>query len=1120
MKKIIIFIFLMPFFVKSQIIENFDYENFEENILWTGNLEDFTINSSQQLKLNAENAGTSFIILENNFFEKTSWEFWIKQSFNSSANNYTRIYFFSDNENLNDLQNAYFLQIGGSNDSLNFFKKNLENEEKIFTGSFAFLGNSTNALKIKVERDEIGVWKIFSKNDENDNFVFEGAFFENTYNTSNYFGIFCKYTSSNSKKFYFDDILIKEIVEDTISPKIENFEIISQHQIKISFSEEIEKKTAENINNYFVNFEIGKPNFAILENSNEVILTFESYFLEEKNYNIIIKNIEDLNENRIFDTNFDFVFFEISAFDIVINEIMADPTPVVEMPEFEYIELFNNSNFDIFMENWTLNSAGVSKKIPNINLKKDSFLILCKTSAFEELSNFGKTVAITSFPSLTNSGKDISIKNENGEIIDSVFYKENWYQDEEKNDGGYSLERIDPNNVCGELQNWCVSADEKGGTPSEKNSVLKSNLDFIALEVLEISILDTNNLLIIFSENININSVNLNNFILNDDPNSTESFYFEYENSKNLVLFFKKNFFQNETYNLEIRNIKDLCDNELKKTNFEFVYHKPDAFDILINEIMADPSPSFQLPEFEYIEIFNKSNFDISLRNWILEIGDSKKIIPNYNFKKNTYLLICKEENKKYFENFGNVLGISSLTLKNDGEIIILRDHTNKIIHSVNYEITWYKNENRSEGGFSLEQIDVKNPCGEFENWSASADEKGGTPCGENSVIDENLDLQLPELERVAFISNNKISLIFNEKLDTSKIFIKSFSVENFEEPKKMFFGSPTYKSVILEFENDFENSKIYNVNLDNEIFDCVGNSIKENSNSKFSIPEKADFSDILINEILFNPRGESADFIEIYNSSNKTIDLKDIFIAEREENFKNLKNLKQIYESSFLIFPKEFKVLTKDIENIKNEFFCKNENNFIEIKDLQNLSNENGNFILCNRLEEIIDEFYYNENMHFALLSSYEGVSLERISYENETNDKNNWFSASETVGFATPTYENSQHSDFKEITEEIILSPEVFTPNNDGKEDFVKINYKFNENGYIGNLMIFDSKGRKVKTLINNELLSLEGFFIWNGLNENNEKLKIGMYIIFLEIFNLDGIVKNYKKNVVIAH
>ena len=43
---------------------------------------------------------------------------------------------------------------------------------------------------------------------------------------------------------------------------------------------------------------------------------------------------------------------------------------------------------------------------------------------------------------------------------------------------------------------------------------------------------------------------------------------------------------------------------------------------------------------------------------------------------------------------------------------------------------------------------------------------------------------------------------------------------------------------------------------------------------------------------------------------------------------------------------------------------------------------------------------------MHYAQLQSVDGVSLERINYNGETQNRNNWKSAAMGAGFATPSY------------------------------------------------------------------------------------------------------------------
>lgn len=181
-------------------------------------------------------------------------------------------------------------------------------------------------------------------------------------------------------------------------------------------------------------------------------------------------------------------------------------------------------------------------------------------------------------------------------------------------------------------------------------------------------------------------------------------------------------------------------------------------------------------------------------------------------------------------------------------------------------------------------------------------------------------------------------------------------------------------------------------------------------------------------------------------------------------------------------------------------------------------MSNESGT-ICISKDSIVIDYFNYNEKMHFPLLNNVKGVSLERIHFDRPTTEKTNWHSASETAGFATPGYENSQFQ-IETITEnEISISPELFSPNGDGYNDVVNVNLNFNKVGLLATILIFDSYGRIVKELIKNELISTSGTYSWDGINEERAKAAIGIYIIYIETVELNGTVNHYKKTCVLA-
>ena len=170
-----------------------------------------------------------------------------------------------------------------------------------------------------------------------------------------------------------------------------------------------------------------------------------------------------------------------------------------------------------------------------------------------------------------------------------------------------------------------------------------------------------------------------------------------------------------------------------------------------------------------------------------------------------------------------------------------------------------------------------------------------------------------------------------------------------------------------------------------------------------------------------------------------------------------------------------------------------------------------------------IIDEIAYSDKWHFALISNTEGVALERINVNdtstNAANQKANWHSAASNVGFGTPTYKNSQANIDQAVQGDIVVTPEIVSPDNDGMDDFATITYRFPDPGYVANITIFDAQGRPVRYLQRNALNGLNGFYRWDGLGEKNMKLPVGIYIIFVEVFNLQGKAKQFRKTIVLA-
>ncbi|MFT7589728.1 MAG: hypothetical protein ACI959_001948, partial [Limisphaerales bacterium] len=130
------------------------------------------------------------------------------------------------------------------------------------------------------------------------------------------------------------------------------------------------------------------------------------------------------------------------------------------------------------------------------------------------------------------------------------------------------------------------------------------------------------------------------------------------------------------------------------------------------------------------------------------------------------------------------------------------------------------------------------------------------------------------------------------------------------------------------------------------------------------------------------------------------------------------------------------------------------------------------------------------------------------------------NWTSAAATVGYATPAENNSMYTEGQiPAIGKIELKPPVFSPDQDGFDDFLQIFYSMSGAGYVASALIFDTKGRQIRQLVNNETLGLKGSFRWDGLNENGTKADIGIYVVYVEVFNLNGEKMHFKEPVVLA-
>lgn len=542
-------------------------------------------------------------------------------------------------------------------------------------------------------------------------------------------------------------------------------------------------------------------------------------------------------------------------------------------------------------------------------------------------------------------------------------------------------------------------------------------------------------------------------------------------------------------------------------------------YDVVITEIMADPTPVVGLPNAEYIELKNVSSTPFNLQGWRLsDASATATISTSFVLQPDSLVILCATSSVAAFSVYGRTLGVPSFpSLNNDADVLTLRSPQNRVIHCVAYTTNWYSNEAKKDGGWSLEMIDPKNPCGGANNWRASVNPLGGTPGKPNSVNGTNTDATPPQLKRSYSLDSVTVVLLFNEPLDSaSAATAGNYSVQGNSVLSAVTIA-PQFNSVQLKLAVPLQVSTVYTITATN-VADCKGNAIGAFNKTKAGLAQPPAAGDLVVNEILFDPKSPGSDYVEVYNRSKKIVDVASLYAANRS-NSGTVASLKRISDEALYLFPEEYLVITGDAAVLQQQYLVRNPDALLQLSSLPSYPDDKGAVVLVDVNGAVVDEVAYNKDWQFGLISEPAGVALERIDPEAPSQSKTNWHSAATSAGYGTPTYRNSQYRQVNDLRAMVDLSPKTFSPDNDGHDDVVIISYNVEGPGYVANVFIFDAPGRPVRQLVKNDLLSLKGSWTWDGLGENHNRLPIGTYVVFTEIFNLEGKRKTFRQAVVLA-
>ena len=532
------------------------------------------------------------------------------------------------------------------------------------------------------------------------------------------------------------------------------------------------------------------------------------------------------------------------------------------------------------------------------------------------------------------------------------------------------------------------------------------------------------------------------------------------------------------------------------------------AGEIVINEIMADPTPVAGLPDREYLELLNTGAQTVNLKGWSLGLGAKLKVFPDVIVSPGGYLLVTAPGGARDLQQFGRVIEIAGFLVNNDGLTISLYNPEKQLADQVEYLPSLHK-KGFEAGGFSLERIDPNRLCGQRSNWATTLSANGGTPGSENSVRAANPDNLPPQLLSTYFSDNTRLDIRLSESFSLpgapadylknipAGVVIDSVKADQYAGMIQVYFCPSTIR-----------NGVDYSLSLHGIKDECFNAMPDQTVKFGYYVPMK---SDLLISEVLFNPYPEGSDFVEIYNNSGHEVDLSGLFLATRDDS-KELKQISPIAGNQQYLPAGAYLAMTKSRVGILRFYSSKCEDCILQTEKFPTLADISGCVVLLNKNLDVIDEMEYDDGMHHPFITQAEGISLERISFAEPASRKENWHSAAKSSGFATPGYQNSVEARADSSTKMVAIDPEIFSPNGDGINDQLNIYITTSEPGWILNITILNCAGRIVRKLANNLMTGSAEQLFWDGLGDDFQRVQPGIYILGISLFERTG--KNHMK------
>jgi hypothetical protein len=551
---------------------------------------------------------------------------------------------------------------------------------------------------------------------------------------------------------------------------------------------------------------------------------------------------------------------------------------------------------------------------------------------------------------------------------------------------------------------------------------------------------------------------------------------------------------------------------------------------LVINEIMYTPGAQ----EPEWIEVYNRGRGPVDLRDWLIAdalTSSGKRISVSPVLVQSGACAVLTGDSAGLLrvrpDIPSRVVPVAGFpSLNNSGDMIRLLDASGSQVDSVAYFPVW-------GGGVSvsLERIDPSGPSGATANWATCVDSSGATPGRPNSVRIRNSDLRAGRVMIVNDLLNEQVTiraLVHNagrqpggscivrvfDNLRRDSLGNTEEMLTSIEQPESIAPGDSAWTEGILS--NPLPGKHLLVAFVEYGPDERPANNV---SATEVYIPLPA--GALCVNEILFAPLPDMAEYVELLNVSGTTLDLWDCCITDRATSSGSI-NRWVLSSMPNRLDPGGFFVLASDSTVFswfplmqKNRERCQ----WYGVSSGLGLHNDGDAVVVLGPDGTRIDSVEYSSSWHSKDMPETAGRSLEKIHPSLDARDSRNWGSSVNPYG-GTPGFGNSIAAQNLPPAAQLSCAPNPFSPDGDGRDDVLVIRHQMPIRSGLVRIRLFDVRGRKIRELLNSVPAGAYGDVVWDGRDDEGRPARIGIYVVFLEgIDGEGGVVVSARTTVVLA-